>query len=449
MTGANYLVEGDPSTSSGRPVRVLVDCGLHQGSNFCEKHNWEPFPYDPKEIDAVFITHSHIDHVGRLPSLVKAGFEGKIYSTPPTRDAAELLLLDSNHILAQTAERFKLPVLFNDDDVKKVMELWEGINYYEFKSLNSFKVQLYNAGHILGSAFVAVEEEIASPPRRAVGLAMTNKKIIFSGDLGNSPAPLLGDKDNLLETDYVVMESTYGDRLHEKSDQRKELLEDIVEDTVKRGGVLLIPAFAMERTQELIFELNQLAEQGRIPRVPIYIDSPLAIKLIEVYKKYKNYISVPLDFHFPGIKMTLTTDESKAINEVPPPKIIIAGSGMSHGGRILHHERRYLADAKSTLLVIGYQAAGSLGRQILDGAQSVKIFGEEIPVRCRVTNIAGYSAHADQAQLLQWLNPQRQVLEKVFLVQGEEQASDALAGKIKDEMAVVAEVPELGRVYEL
>lgn len=435
VTGANYLLE-DGST------RVLVDCGLQQGSNFSEKQNWNPFLYDPSEIDAVFITHSHIDHIGRLPLLVKNGFKGKIYSTPPTKDAAELLMLDSDHILAQTAERLKMPLLFSSEDVKKVMTLWEEVEYYHPVQIGDLEINFYNAGHILGSSFIFAQSHKNDPEQR--------RRIVFSGDLGNSPAPLLGDKDLLPETDYCLIESTYGNRIHENLLQRKEILEDIIEDTVKQGGALLIPAFAMERTQELIYELNQLMEQGRVPHCPIFIDSPLAIKLIDVYKKYQKYLSVPINFNFPGIKMTLTTEESKSINDVKPPKIIIAGSGMSHGGRILHHERRYLSDPQSAIVIIGYQATGSLGRQILDGAQTVRIFGEDIPVKCHVKNIPAYSAHADQPQLLNWLRPQKQNLKMVFVAQGEEIESNALSQKIRDEMAVQTETPqEIGAEYNL
>lgn len=433
VTGANYLLEHQNQ-------RILIDCGLHQGSNFCERHNWESFPYDPKSIAAVFITHAHIDHIGRLPKLVRDGFRGIIYSTPPTKDFAEFMLRDSDHILAMEAERLKKPILFNEDDINKLMGQWQIMEYHKQINVGPFKVIFHNAGHILGSAFVLVEAE--------------NEKIIFSGDLGNKPAPIIGPWE-IFEggATYALVESTYGDRLHEEPLARKEILEDLIEDTVRRGGTLLIPAFAMERTQELLFEINELFEQRRVPRVPIFLDSPLAIKLTEVYRKYDRYFThqtpgmaeISHLFKFPDLKFTLKTEESKAINEVKPPKVIIAGSGMSHGGRILHHEKRYLPDPRSTLLIVGYQANGSLGRQILDGAESVRILGEDVPVRSHIKNVSGYSAHADQAQLLEWLAPMRLSLKKAFMIQGEEPASRALAQRAIDELAIRAEVPEIGQ----
>ncbi len=441
VTGANYLLE---SSVKGQVSRVLIDCGLHQGSNFCEKHNWEPFPYDPKEIAAVFITHAHIDHTGRLPKLVKEGFRGKVYSTAPTRDASKELLMDSEHILMQEAEKMKKPSLYGIREVEELMANWEAVEYHNPFNIGHFTITFYNAGHILGSAFIQIEAE--------------GKKVLFSGDLGNSPAPIIGAREvPPADVDYCLVESTYGDRVHEDTEKRKEIVEDLIEETVKAGGTLMIPAFAMERTQELLFELNDLSENGRIPRVPIFVDSPLAIKLTEVYKKYPQYFDKETQelirrgdsiFNFPGLKMTLTTEQSKAINEVPPPKVVIAGSGMSHGGRILHHERRYLPDSKSTLLIIGYQAKGSLGRQILDGAESVRIFGEDVPVKCRVKAIGGYSAHADQPQLLDWVRPMRGSLKKTFLVQGEEKPMTVLAQKLRDELAVETVMPEEGESYE-
>ncbi len=354
-------------------------------------------------------------------------------------------MLDSEHILIQEAERFKLPSIYGVREVEELMAHWEGVEYHKMIKVGNCSVTFYNAGHILGSSFILIETE--------------GKSIVFSGDLGNSPAPIIGAREPLPENaDYCLMESTYGNRFHEPGEKRKEVLEDMIEDTVKSGGVLMIPAFAMERTQELLYEINELVENGRIPRAPVFIDSPLAIKLTEIYKKHYDYFdeetkkiikSGDAIFNFPGLKMTLTTEQSKTINDVPPPKVVIAGAGMSNAGRILHHEKRYLSDPNSTLLIVGYQAKGSLGRKILDGEKMVRVLGEEVPVRCKIRWISGYSAHGDQPQLLEWLRPARTNLKKVFLIHGEEEGMEVLAQKIKDELAVAAEAPAEGDSYEL
>ncbi|MEK7174643.1 MAG: MBL fold metallo-hydrolase [Patescibacteria group bacterium] len=431
VTGSNYLIEAKDGT------KILVDCGMQQGSRFAERQNFEPFPYAPKDIAAVFITHAHIDHIGRLPKLAHDGFEGAVYSTPPTKDFAELLLLDSEHIMMKEAEREGHAPLYNAEDVHTLMKFWHNQHYHEPRAVGPFRITLFDAGHILGSATVLIEADGTSA--------------VFSGDLGNYPAPIIHTTEELPESDYCVIESTYGDRVHEGFAEREEQLEDVIEDTVKKKGVLLIPAFAMERTQDLLYHLNDLVEHGRIPKVPIFIDSPLAIKLSAVYKKYEDYFNKETHdivksgddiLNFPGLRLTLTSEQSKEINDVPAPKIIIAGSGMSHGGRILFHEARYLPDPKTTLLFVGYQGQGSLGRRLLDGAESVRIMGAEIPVRCERRSISGYSAHADQPRLLHWLSPRRSRLKKVFVVQGEGESSTALAGKIRDDLALAAMVPK-------
>ncbi len=437
VTGVNYFLEA-------QGVKILVDCGLHQGNHFAERKNFEPLPYDPKTIDFVLITHAHIDHIGLLPKLYKGGFRGKIFSTLPTHDFAELLLVDSEHILEKEAERERQPLLYSTEDVVAMMKIWEGVDYHKKLDLNGVTAEFFNAGHILGSAFIKISSE--------------GKTIVFSGDLGNYPAPIIKETEEIPKADYCVIESTYGDRVHEGTNERREELEDAIEETIKKGGILMIPAFAMERTQQLLFELNELIENGRIPKVPVYIDSPLAIHLTEIYEKYRREFKEEVRemikggddiLDFPGLHFTLTTEESKMINEVKPPKVIIAGSGMSHGGRILHHELRYLGDSKNMILFVGYQGKGSLGRQILEGAKRVRIMGEEVEVRCRVRVISGYSAHADQPRLVKWVKPARMSLEKIFVVQGEEGASEALAQKIRDELAVHTEVPQYQDSFEL
>lgn len=440
VTGSNYLLESSVKGQGSRiatATKILIDCGLSQGGRFAERQNFEPFPYNPSELSAAFVTHAHIDHIGRLPKLFKDGFRGEIYSTPATKDFAELMLIDSENILRKEAEREGKPPLYDVDDIRQLMDVWKGIEYHQSVKIGNFKIEFFDAGHILGSAFIKVEAE--------------GKTIVFSGDLGNSPAPIIQPTEKISSADYCLIESVYGDRFHEPSDKRREILEDAIEDSVKAGGVLMIPVFAMERTQDLLYHLHQLFREGRVPRTPVFIDSPLAIRLTEVYKKYESHFNeeaLKMEragddiLNFPGLRMTLTTEQSKEINDVPAPKVIIAGSGMSNGGRILHHEYRYLSDPRSTILFVGYQTGGSLGRQILSGSKSVRIFGEEIPVRCRVREISAYSAHADQKQLLDWLKPMRMSLKKVFVVQGEEEASNVLAQKIRDEYAVNAVVPE-------
>lgn len=435
VTGANYLVEsGD--------TKILIDCGLNQSGSFASESNWASFAYDLKEISAVLITHAHIDHTGLLPRLIKEGYKGKVYSTPPTRDFSHLLLLDSENILNKEAEKRNKNPLYSAEDVERLMTQWEGVEYYKDFNIGDTKITFFNAGHILGSSFISIEAE--------------GKRIIFSGDLGNNPPPVIKGTDFLDRADYCVIESAYGGRIHEPVPPG--LIENLIEDTAKNKGVLMIPAFAMERTQKLLFEMNNLFEEERVPKMPVFLDSPLAIRLTEIYKKYKNYFNdetlklMKKDFFlfdFPGLKRTLATEESKSINEVHPPKVIIAGSGMSQGGRILHHEKRYLPDSKSAILFVGYQTKGSLGRRIREGEPVVKIHGEDVSVRCRIVSAEGYSAHADQKQLLAWLEPMRFNLRKVFVVQGDEEGSSVLVNKISDELAVHAEVPEMGKVYEL
>lgn len=437
VTGACYLLE-----TKGK--KILVDCGAYQGENVEEK-NGEPFLFDPKEIDWVILTHAHLDHIGRLPKLIKGGFEGKIFSTFPTRDFTKLVLQDSVKVLQDKARKAGILPLFGLEEVDHVMSHFEAVEYREGKKLAwgiSFK--FYDAGHVLGSAIVEIEAE--------------GKKIVFSGDLGNAAMSLLPEPEQLKEADYVVVESTYGDRNHEPLMESVHAIENAVEDVVAKNGVLMIPSFALERAQQIIYHLNDLAEHKKIPQVPIYLDSPLACSMTEVYKKYPNYLSKEARerikigddiFKFPGLEFTASSRESKKINSISPPKIIIAGSGMSQGGRIVHHEQRYLTDPKSILLLVAYQAAGTLGRKISDGAREVEINDQTTEINAQIRKISGYSSHADQKFLMEWMagfqkpicaadKNKKGCVKKVFIVHGEEQPAATLASLIRDELGIEA-----------
>ncbi len=440
VTGSNYLINLGTK-------KILVDCGMFQGSRYAEDLNYEKFTYDPTEVDFVFITHSHTDHSGRLPKLYKEGFRGEVVATGPTIDLIKKALPDNLKLIEQEVRETGRESLFSLEDLEGVLKLARGISYEEMVDLgNGNRAILHDAGHILGSSIIEIQFD--------------DKKIYFTGDLGNPPTPLLNPYKFVNDADYVVIESAYGSRTHEDKAERKDLLEKVIVETMQKGGVLMIPSFAMERTQELLYELNNLINDGKIPKVPVYVDSPLATNLTEVYKKYPDYFNKETMyiiesgddiFNFPGLKFTRTTEESKQINDAPPPKIIIAGSGMSTGGRILHHERRYLSDPNSTILFIGYQVKGSLGRRILDEEKEVKIFGEKVAVNCKVEAIGGYSAHADKGMLTEWVKnaAKEGKLKKVFIVQGEEESALSLARTIEREVEVDAIVPKQGESFEL
>lgn len=440
VTGSNFLIEG-------KRGKVLVDCGVEQGAHICEECVYGPFPYDVKSIDALVLTHAHLDHVGRIPKLVRDGFRGKIYMTPPTKDLAELILHDSIGILAEEADARGKSPLYEAQDVEKMFSLIETLAYHTEKEVApGLSVYLRNTGHILGSASVRIVDE------EGVSVALT-------GDIGNSPSPLLPNWEPVIDADVLVMESVYGDRLHPPQEKRTDTLRETLHRAIKRGGTVLIPAFSLERTQLMLYELSNFFAEGSLPKVPVFLDSPLAIKVTGVYEKWgSSYFKPETEdemrregsiFEFPFLKMTSSRNESTKIEETPNPKIIIAGAGMSHGGRIGGWEARYLPDPKTTLLIVGYQAPGSPGRRIQEGATKVRVNGEEIAARATVEVLGGWSAHADRDELLKFAEASLPKTKTIFVAIGEPAAERFLAQRIHDYLGARAVVPELGQTWEI
>ena len=473
VTGANFLLE-----AAGK--KILVDCGLVQGFHFADEKNRMPFPYDPSTIDFLLVTHAHIDHIGRIPKLVSDGFRGKIFSTPETFALARLMLEDALKLIEDECRRTGTLPLYELKDVSAALSLWREIAYHEsFPLSQDLIVYPKDAGHILGSAMFEITigaESVATdgtnPSSRTDRNTRTKfgtrrrlttghgaeshrkTKIVFTGDLGNSPTPILRDTEVVTDADYLVMESVYGDRNHEDQSLRRGNLKEIIIQTAKRKGTLIVPIFSLEKTQVLLYELHELEEANEIPIVPVFLDSPLAIEVTKVYQaKRDNWNAEALAekdiFRFPNLKYTSHSEESKEILRVSPPKIIIAGSGMSNGGRIIHHEINYLPGSQNTILFVGYQAAGSLGRQIQDGAKEVSINGQKIPVRAHVETISGYSSHKDSDHLIEFVSATAQTVKKVFVVMGEPKASLFLVQRLRDYVGVDAMHPKEGETVEL
>ncbi|MFH1178574.1 MAG: MBL fold metallo-hydrolase [bacterium] len=458
VTGSNFLVAGEHG-------KILVDCGIEQGHDFSEARAYKPFPYDVKTIDALVVTHSHLDHVGRIPRLVRDGFRGKIYMTPPTRDLSELILRDSVHILGEEASRRGTEPLYEEKDVDTTLSLIETLEYHiEKKVASGLSIYLRNTGHILGSASVRITDNDGTT------LALT-------GDIGNSPSPLLPDWEPIDDADVLVMESVYGDRVHPEQQRRTEILVEVLKKAIAKKGTILIPAFSLERTQLMLYELSNFFDAappaGGLPKIPVFLDSPLAIKVIAVYEKWgMTYFKPETEdemkregsiFEFPFLKKTLSREESIKIEETPNPKIVIAGAGMSHGGRIGRWESRYLPDPSTTLIIAGYQAPGSPGRRMAEGSTSVRLNGHDVKIRAKVELLEGWSAHADRDQLLNFAedclsskNDGHGVSIKVsiktkaiFVAMGEPSAERFLAQRIHDYLGASAIVPEVGQTWEI
>lgn len=454
VTGSKYLIETERA-------RVLVDCGLFQGLKELRELNWQDPPFNPRNLNAVLITHSHIDHAGYLPRIVRQGFTGPVYCSRGTADLLKILLPDSGRLQEEDADyrnRHNLTrhspalPLYTEKDALASLKLVKA-QPNDGRPVNvapGVRAGFHIAGHILGSSLVLVEAD-------DVGADSAGRRILFSGDLGHYDQPIIRDPVQPPACDYLLVESTYGDRLHDPEDP-KDALARIINDAAKRDGPVLIPAFAVGRTQELIYLIRELEEEQKIPVLPVSVDSPMAAAATAAYGNRKeehdeDYASVLRRQRYPLRTHSMITsssrDESKRLNAAQGARVIISSAGMMTGGRVLHHAIRLVPDPNATLVFVGYQAAGTLGRRIQDGEPEVKIMKQMVPVRCRIERIGGFSAHADWKEVLRWLEGMSAPPRRTFLTHGEPEAARAMAGHINERFGWVTEVPEYGRQFEL
>ena len=455
VTGSKYLVENGGG-------RVLVDCGLFQGPKELRERNWEAPPFAPEGLDAVAITHAHVDHTAYLPRLVRLGFDGPVFCSRGTADLLKLLLPDSARLQEEEAEyrnrkgltrhQPALP-LYTEEDARAALKLIRTCpNTGEPTEVaEGVRASFHIAGHILGSSLVHLTLDGAGADGRG-------RSILFSGDLGHYDQPIIRDPVAPPACDYLLVESTYGDRLHDPEDP-KDALARVINAAVERGGPLLIPAFAVGRTQELIYHIRELEEEKRIPILPVRVDSPMAAAATQIYHRTKDehdeeYVSVLEERRHPLRTHSMVTassrEESKRLNAESGARIIVSASGMMTGGRVLHHARRILPDERATVLFVGFQAAGTTGRKVLDGSQYVRIMKEDVPVRCRVERIGGLSAHADWQEVLRWLAPlEATPPRRSFTTHGEPEAAAAMAGHIRERFGWRVDAPDYGQHVEL
>jgi metallo-beta-lactamase family protein len=458
--GANRQVTGSQYYLRVGQTRLLIDCGMFQERQYLDR-NWEPLPVPPREIDALLLTHAHLDHCGLIPKLVRDGFRGKIYTTAASADLAEIILRDSAHIQVEdaaykkkrhrkegrTGKHPEIP-LYDETDVERALPYFQPIPYHEPIQLNGVTARFLDAGHVLGSAFLVLDA-VENGRRR---------RIVFSGDLGMRDRPILRDPETIDQVDYLIIESTYGDREHDHGPSVMEQLTRVVKETSARGGHVVIPVFALERAQELLFYFSRLYREGKLPPLPIFLDSPMAVRITEVFRRHRECLDeetqalIDADespFSFPNLHLVSTVEESKQINTMTVPSVIMATSGMCTAGRIKFHLRHNIVRPESTILFVGYQARGTLGRQILDGNPQVRIHGKEWPTRARIEQIHGLSGHADRPALLSWLSEIKQPPKSVFITHGEENASLSFAETLRSRFGWRASVPEYMDEVEL